>query len=63
MRSADPVIEPMSSDPSTMSSGKPAPTASRRAGSVTATADSPATSRVTRPSTSVTTERVCSRRR
>ena len=49
-RSAEPVIDPMSSDPSTMSMGKPAPTASRSAGSVTATADSPATSRVTSPS-------------
>ena len=49
MRRAEPAIEPISSDPRTMSSGNPVPTASRSAGSVTATADRPATSRVTRP--------------
>ena len=49
MRSSDPAIDADEQAPSTMSTGTPVPTASRSAGSVTATADSPATSRVTRP--------------
>ena len=63
IRSSEPLIPPMSRDPRTMRSGTPAPTASRSAGSVTETADRPATRRVTRPRASVTTARVWSRSR
>ena len=49
---------PMISDPRTMSTGAPGPTAAARDPSVTLTQDRPATRMVTRPRQSVTTERV-----
>lgn len=58
MRNVDPVIDPMSNEPRTTSTGTPGPTASRNAASVTETVDSPATSSVVRPRQSVTTDRV-----
>ena len=58
IRSNDPAIPPINKDPSTISTGAESPTASLRTGSVTANADSAATSKVTSPSASVTTSRV-----
>src|SRR4051812_15363183 len=62
-RSSDPTMPPITSDPSTIRRGACGPTFAARAGSLTATADSPAISSVTRPSASVTRSRVRAGRR
>ena len=63
IRSSEPTTLPTSSEPRTMRTGAPGPTALANDGSVTLTHDSPATRRVTRPRQSVTTDRVRSGRR
>ena len=57
-RSSDPTIPPTRTEPSTIRMGALVPTASSSSGSTTAAALVAATSRVTRPSPSVTTSRV-----
>ena len=58
MPSADPVMPPTTSDPSTISIGALSPTARDQAGSAMLMAAVPAISRVTSPRPSVTTSRV-----
>ena len=58
MSASEPMMPPISSEPSTISTGALPPTAAESTDDVTSTADSPPISRVTRPSASVTVSRV-----